>query len=172
MTTPIRGEVTRDYYSSDYFTLPPDEPRRTADPFVEKGNPCPKCGYSDRIIWYYSAATRCIVAECRCGYLKEQYIGDAMPMTDEMLERGVIRGGIALLDRTCTATLVDGTVCGREFKTRADRPKEVCQRCRQRHTDTAWRESHPEQYQETQNKWINKAKEKKAKKKEAAKNFL
>jgi Zn ribbon nucleic-acid-binding protein len=83
--------VHREYGETDYkdmgdsLLLWPGEKPRTLDPWVEPGNPCPHCKHTDSISWTFNNATRCMVAECKyCGYYKERFEGEALPITEEM----------------------------------------------------------------------------------------
>jgi hypothetical protein len=74
--------------------------------------------------------------------------------------KGQIVKGAALLDRVCT--------CGKEFKTKAGKPHDLCQRCRSRKQTTEWAKEHPERYAETQKKHRQLIRERKQRAKKAA----
>ena len=83
--------------------LSPGEKPRVADPWVDPGSACPKCGHTDKISWVFNKATRCLVAECSyCGYFKEKYLGDVMPVTPGLfsLFSSKVTGKCAVCGRT------------------------------------------------------------------------
>lgn len=70
-----RGESKKE---SEYHHLRPGEKAPPELPFPEKGQPCPKCGHSDQMVW------RPTFCQCHyCGFLKERPV-EAMPITDEL----------------------------------------------------------------------------------------
>lgn len=148
------GERDRtQYMPSDYFNLAPGEKPRSSDPYVGPGEPCPKCGHGDQMGWTFNPVTRWKEARCHfCGYRKGVFTGETMPMTEE-LKGQEVKGGIEIVKLTCPA-------CGREFRTRADNPHGICQRCRNRQTAREWAKEHPEEYRAIQAKYKGKYREK------------
>lgn len=124
-------EITWKDGNGSVFLIPNEKPR-IPDPYVEPGNPCPRCQRTDRITWTFNTTTRCMEAHCGCGYIKEQYTSDAMPMTDDLRAREV-RGGHALIKLICAA-------CGASYRTQRANPKQLCQKCRDTIQGRKWRE--------------------------------
>jgi hypothetical protein len=167
MKTASRTREEDDYREiSGILSLRPFEKPPVALPFVSPGNPCPKCNYTDRIIWYYNSTTRCRVVECRCGYYKEQFTTTYMPMTPEEF-KGLTpaHGGLPLIELTCPT-------CGKVFRKQRKTTSTLCQRCRNNTTYREWRKTHPEQYKQTQDRHQGLIKEKQARARELAKEFV
>ena len=138
--------------------LRPGEQPRVADPFVDRGSSCPRCGHTDRITWHLNKVTLYVIVECDyCGYYKERFTGATIPMTDEMIDRPSVK-----MTKVCS--------CGREFKTNKNHTH--CKKCRQQIIQRRWREENPEAYRAIKKKHNALERARTAKRREAAKEFL
>ena len=101
--------------------LTPGEKPRPAEPFVNKGEACPRCGRTSRLTWTFNKATRCVVAECPCGYYKEKFLGVTQPVTPQLISH--------FLDGEPYEEIICGT-CGKPFIKKTKKDYTDCHSCR------------------------------------------
>lgn len=113
------GDIDKKDLDGSVLLFPWEKPR-SLDPYVEPGNPCPKCNHTDSITWRFNKASRCMVVECGyCGYYKEQFTGVAVPLTEDMKKEDFANRKDTICSR-----------CGKEFNQLKKKNHTLCPKCR------------------------------------------